>query len=116
METIKYFTIIRGEDRTLPMRVQLSSGGSFDLTSATEIEAKFKKQDGGALSLKLSTGGVVVTDGPAGRFTVNINDTNSALLNPNPNTAQDFEVVIDKGTDRRIVKYTRGIKVVSSDL
>jgi hypothetical protein len=114
MATVAFQSIVQGEDRTLPLQVQRSDGGSFDLSSVTEITAKFVNQDASILSLTKTGGAVVVTDGPAGRFTVSISDTQSAALRLlNPVSAQDFTVVIDSGSDRRIVNFTKGLKVVA---
>jgi len=117
MATVSFQTVVQGEDRTLPLQVQRSDGGSFDLTLVTEITAKFLKSDGSALALTLTGGEVVVTDAKAGRFTVAISDTDSALLAlGDPPAAVDFTVIIDIGTDRRIVNFTKGIKVLAESV
>ena len=37
--------IVQGEDRTIPLKIVDSDGEPFSLVGATEIEAKFKKED-----------------------------------------------------------------------
>lgn len=109
---VGYLTIIQGEDRVLSLRVKRSDDGSVDLTGVTEITAKFLKTDSTTLEIKMTDVGapVVVTDAPAGRFTVSINETQTALLQKKSDP-YDFTVVIDWGSTRRIVNYVKGLLV-----
>jgi len=109
---VDYLTIIQGEDRVLALRVKRANGASFDLTGVTEITARFLKTDATTLEIKLSDVGapIVVTDAPAGRFTVSITDAQSALINRKSEPV-DFTVIFDFGTTRRIVNYVKGLLV-----
>jgi hypothetical protein len=110
MSDVTFLAIVQGEDRTLSLRVTRSDEGSFDLTGVTGIEARFLNEDLSILSRTIGAGSVVVTDAPAGKFTVTITDTQSSLLKYSE-LPQSFSVVFDFGTTRRIVNFTDALLV-----
>ncbi len=103
------FTIVQGEDRTLSLIVRLSNGSSFPLAGVTEITARFRKTDGTFLEKLLSLTQVVVTDAPAGKFTVALTDADTLLIRVG--ALQTFEVYFDFGTTRRIARYVQRLTV-----
>lgn len=102
--------IIQGEDRTIKASIKTESGAAFDLTGVTEITACFKKSDNSYLSVT-QTGGQIAIQGSAGagEIAISLFDTDTELLALGN---QSFEVLIDKGTERRIVQYVSKLNVV----
>ena len=111
-ETVK---IVQGEDRVLKLRLRSPTCEDetepFDLTGNTEIEVRFKKQDGTTLSKLKTTGGVVVTNLILGKFDVVLSDAETALLKIG--SRQSFTVVVDIGTTRRVINFDSVLTVVA---
>jgi len=79
--------IIQGADKALAVRLSSeSTGDPFDLSSATEIEARFLNADGSCQHYDLSTGGVTILSAGAGKFQVNLPASGTSLLAPTDNT------------------------------
>lgn len=75
--------IIQGEDRTLTFYLKNTSNGfPLDISSATQITAAFKNDDGTDLTLTLSgsPGGIAILSGPGGAFTATLTAVQTALL------------------------------------
>lgn len=103
--------IVKGSDRTLSLIVRQSNLKPFDLTSATEITARFKKTDQTNLDLTMTGGKVTVVGNPIlGELSVAINDTETLSLEAGIKVS--FVVIIDKGTERRICRFNQQIDVI----
>jgi len=110
MGTVTNISIVKGEDRTINLKIVDTEGEPYDLTGYTEITAKFPTTSGTALTKTYSaSGGITVTSAEAGRLAIALTDTDTALLLSDDNR-QDFELWIDKGTARRIVQFKKGDK------
>jgi len=103
--------IIQGEDRTLNCFIKDESANAFDLTGVTEITAKF---EGTSSTITVTlTGAEIAIVSPAGggNITIELNDTNTALL---AKGVKSFQVEVDKGAEKRIVKYLQQLTVEES--
>lgn len=91
----EFFTIVKGEDRTLPLRVTNSDGTSYNLSTTTEIRARFRKADGSSLEQRLTLAEITIIDAINGRLAVTLSedDSNTLLVAER----QDFSVIFDKG-------------------
>lgn len=108
----EYFQVYTGEDRDLPLRIINIDGTPFSLVGATEIEARFKKADGGVLSKKLTTAGIVVGSDILGKITVKLTAADTALLLVG--AKQSFTVHMTLPTGIRKVNYATAITVERS--
>lgn len=113
MGTATNIKIIKGEDREIILKLVDSEGEPYDLAGYTELTAKFPNADGTTLSRTYtSSGGVTVLSEPGGKIQVALTDAQTALLNAS-DERQDFELIIDKGTARRIVQFKKGLLISS---
>lgn len=102
-------TIIQGEDREINFKVVDSEEAlALDLTGATEIAVKIAATAGGAVSFLLSLSEVTITDANKGEFVVSMSDTKTNLIKLGE---QSVEVVIDIGTNRRIVQLEKAVTI-----
>ncbi len=102
-------TIIQGEDRLINFGVKDSEDGVFiDLTGATEITVKTTAAAGGSVDFTLTGLEVSITDAPKGKFSVSMSDTKTSLIKVGE---IPVEVVIDIGTNRRIVQMEKALLV-----
>lgn len=102
-------TIIQGEDREINFKVVDSEEAlALDLTGATEIAVKIAATAGGAVSFLLSLSEVTITDANKGEFVVSMSDTKTDLIKLGE---QSVEVVIDIGTNRRIVQLEKAVTI-----
>lgn len=102
--------IVQGEDRTLKIRLKDENGDAYDLTGQTEISAELQNSSGGCVT-KTVTGGDVAVDGSddCGVILVTLDEVDTAALIVGKG---NMEIVIDKGTDRRIVQLKNSFEGV----
>ena len=96
--SIDFIILNMPEDRLVALQIRNPDCTPFDLTGATEIQARFKQADGSALVKTMVAesplaGGISVTQANQGRFTVQVKSTDSFAIGER----QDFSVVIYKG-------------------
>lgn len=102
-------SIIQGEDREINFGVKDSEDDVYiNLTGATEITVKTAAAAGGSVDFTLTATEVVVTDATAGKFKVNMSDTKTSLIKLGE---QSVEVIIDIGTNRRIVQLEKALLI-----
>jgi hypothetical protein len=113
-ESVAVPTVIIGEDKSLTIKlVESKTQDPFDLTSATEIVACFLNADGTVLQKALSTSGVVIISGVAGKIQVILSKTETLLLTPSPlGGLSDIELRITIGGKLNIVQLPGVISVV----
>jgi len=96
--------IIHGEDATIVIRLDNSSTGDpFDLTGAT-VTLEIPLTAGGCLSKV----GVVASPATSGKSTFVLTDVETATLLAG---TISMELLIDIGTDRRIVQFSNSLVV-----
>lgn len=103
--------LVQGEDIEFEIKLEDESQDAYDLTAATEITFSVKKADGTTLSKTLSSGAIsVVNSLPVnGKIKVALTDTDTNLLKASAD--QDMELLIDEGTNRKIVQFLKQLKV-----
>jgi len=102
--------IVRGEDRTILVKIKSSDGEPHDLTAATEISAVFKNSDASTTTKLLSTAGIAIVGSPLlGHIDITLTDAETLLLGAG---TLGFEVEIDEGADKRIVQLLKSLTVV----
>ena len=102
--------IIRGADAVLTLVIRTSDGDALDLTDATAITVRLKKEDASELLKTLAAGAVEVESAHAGRIAVTLSETDTAGLYVQANAP--IEVVVDFGSTRRIAQIRAGLNVV----
>lgn len=102
--------IVQGEDRLLKVSIKTDGGVPYDLTGVTEITACFKLAAGGYQDVTMTLGAIAVTSPTgAGLIEITLTDTVTALL---ATGTQSFEVLVDIGTDRKIVQFAKALEIV----
>lgn len=102
--------IFKGEDYALNLVIKTQSGKLYDLTGSTEINARFKKEGtSDLLEKKLSLSGVTIVSAIGGEIQVNLTDTDTGSMLIKD--LQDFDVVIDVGSNRRIAFFSKKLSV-----
>lgn len=103
--------LVQGEDIEFEIKLEDESQDAYDLTSATEITFSVKKADGTTLAKTLSAGAIsIVNSLPVnGKIKVALTDTDTNLLKASAD--QDMELLIDEGTNRKIVQFLKQLKV-----
>lgn len=102
--------IVQGEDMTVTVRIATESGDPYDFTGFTEVSAVFTKTDGTCLTLTETGGDItVVLPITSGKVEISLTDADTLLLASGTN---GFELIIDKGTDRRIVQFKNSLNVL----
>lgn len=103
--------LVQGEDIEFEIKLEDESQDAYDLTAATEITFSVKKADGTTLSKTLSSGAIsIVNSLPVnGKIKVALTDTDTNLLKASAD--QDMELLIDEGTNRKIVQFLKQLKV-----
>ena len=110
------FTIIRGDDIGLTVRLKVKNlcgddCDPYDLTGATEIVAKFAKEDGTCLEVKLTDTNITIIYATGGKILIKIASADSALLKVSPN--QDFSVTVtDAGGEKHTANFIGCLTVV----
>lgn len=112
MAASKGILIVQGEDRDLPFGVKdIEEDVYIDITTATAISVKTSGANGTPVEFTMAASEVTVTDGPKGKFSVKMSDTKTALMKLG---ALDLEVVIDFGSDRRIIQSKAVLNIVKA--
>jgi hypothetical protein len=107
MAASKGILIVQGEDRDLPFGVKdIEEDVYIDITTATAISV-----NGTPVEFTMAASEVTITDGPKGKFSVKMSDTKTALMKLG---ALDLEVVIDFGSDRRIIQSKAVLNIVKA--
>lgn len=102
--------IVQGEDTLITVRLNESDGDPYDFTGYTELTAVFTKEDGTCLSKTYTLGAIaVVSPDTSGKATITLADTDTELLETG---ITGFELLIDKGTDRKIVQFKSSLNVL----
>ena len=101
--------IYKGEDFPLRLLMKKTNGKYYDLTGATEITLRLKKQDGSILEKKYTLSQVIIVSLIGGEILVTLSDADTTLLLEKD--LQDFDVVVDKGTSRRIAFFSKRLSV-----
>jgi len=110
--------IEKGKDITFDLRVRIQSqdasdGDPFDLTSASEITARFPHASNSSPNeAKLTSGEITILEAKAGKMQISLNDTFTS--NIKEGERQDWEVNIDKGTDNKRIRFEEGLSVFNS--
>lgn len=117
MSTVKA-NVIKGSDRDLIVRVKVKETDEpFDLSSASEIIAYFRKSDDTFLERKLSLSQIEIINACAGKLKIILDDASTSLLHVGDD--QDFEIEIQIGTVTSIVQFLESLnvidRVISSD-
>lgn len=105
----KVVKVIQGEDKVINLRLRDENGDPFDISTATLIKAIFKKADGTLLTKQTGGSGVSIVNGPAGKLTVDLDDSDTILLKVGE--FQDFEVEITIAGEVTIVQFQKAFTV-----
>lgn len=108
-EALESTSIIRGEDKTLIIRLFESDRSPHDLTDITGVTFRMKKTDGTALSKTLSTGVSITGSRLLGKLTVVLTDTETTGLKMDPRAT--IELFLDRGTTRSITQLLKAVSV-----
>lgn len=102
--------IVQGEDRLITVRLENENQDAIDLTPFDEITASFKRADNTVLEKKLSLGGVTIPGSAPqnGKIQIGLTDTDTAALKA---AKIDFELILDDGTERKIIQFAQQIEV-----
>ena len=101
--------IIQGEDRVINVYVKEESGKPYDLTGFTEVEAVLKGTSGD-ISITETADEIDVASAEGGHLQLKLTDTVTGDLKLG---TASFELIIDKGTERRIVQYSKVFNIKS---
>lgn len=106
-------SLIQGEDRVVTITlVESKTSVAFDLTGATQITFSLPHFTTGAspaVSFSLTASEITVVDAARGKIQVTMSDAKTATFKAGVQTA---EIVIDKGTDRRISQIKEAVEVI----
>lgn len=101
--------IVKGEDISLNVQINMDTGEQYDLTGVAAIEAWFPGESA-CVSRTLALGHIVVDANPlTGKMVISLDDTTTPLLQTGN---LSFEVKITKGTETRIVQFEGALDVV----
>lgn len=105
--------IIQGEDETIDVRLTSAvTGDPFDITGATELEAKFLNFDGTIKSYKLSLSEIAVISGLGGHLRITISRASSLLLKPSASSGlSSFELYVTIAGKVTIVQFVNAVKI-----
>lgn len=102
--------IVKGSYRVLIVRLELTNGDPYDLSTATQITARFQRQDNTILQKNLSSGVSILSAG-GGKIQINLTEIDTASLMVG--NAMSFEIDIDVNTVRTIVLANQSLQVVN---
>lgn len=105
-------SLIQGEDRVLVVTlVESKTSVAFDLTGVTQVTFSLPNATSGspAVSFSLGASEISVLDAVRGKIQVTMSDAKTATFKAGKQTA---EIVIDKGTDRRICQIKEAVEVI----
>lgn len=103
--------LVQGEDIEFEIKLTDENEDAYNLSLATELTFSVKRADGTTL-LKTQTSGAVtiVNSLPVnGKIKVSLTDADTTLLKASAD--QDMELIIDEGTNRKIVQFLKELKV-----
>lgn len=104
----KVHTLEQGEDKEIEVYL-LEDDEVVDLTDADEITARFKKDDGTALEKTLTDTDVEVLSIAGGKIKIKLSESDTAELPVDDR--QDFDVVVEVGSDTTVIKFERSLTV-----
>jgi len=82
----------------------------IDISTPTALKACFKNEDGTTLEKTIGSG-VTVTNGPSGKATIDLDETETAALNAG--IAQSFEMELEKPAgNTQIIQFVEAIDVI----
>lgn len=87
-------TLVRNEDATIPFTL-IKARDTFvplDISAATEIVARFVKEDGTKLEKTMTSGAVVIVNGPAGQGTVSVAQADTKILQVSERANMEIQV------------------------
>jgi hypothetical protein len=100
------FKLRKGSDIVATFYVMDDDGIPVSLAGVTEITVKFPQADStDPLVKKLSLAEVAIISATLGQFTVDLSDTDTALLRAGER--QTVEALIDYGTTRKVCEFTQ---------
>ena len=103
--------IIKGSDVILNVTLRhKTSGDPYDLTGATEITACFEADDGTTVTFNMAVDSEISirnAEPKLGKIAIAMTDTKTALLMIGDPV--DFDITIDKGADREIIKVEQSL-------
>lgn len=108
--------IIRGSDRSIVLSITKKPpcdgecGDPFDLSGASQIKARFQKDDGSVLEVSQTGGAINVLSPIAGKIKISLSDADTSSLNIGE--SQSFEVEIQIGTITSLTQLTGVLNVV----
>lgn len=105
-----FVTIIKGEERTIPISFTKPDGTPYPLNAPDEITVKFRKQDKTILSKTLTGGHVAIVSDALGTATVILQETETLLLAEGERI--DFAADITKGTVTRKAFFKSALTVL----
>lgn len=104
--------IIHGSDQPTKIQILEENNGvetPFNLTGVSEITACFRKSDGTILQKLLSDAGIIIDNAEGGLFSIDWDESETALLKIAER--QDFEVEIVKATKTNIIQFQKVLTV-----
>ena len=106
--------IVQGEDKDITVRLSLETGDPYDLSSVTAISAEFPAAAGGCVTItgvSPFNAAPIVIESPStsGKITLTLSDTETALL---ASGTSHIELIIDEGTDRKIIQFKNSLNVL----
>lgn len=104
--------IVKGEDKTWEVTLpdETCKDKDLDLTGATEITAVFEKTDGTTLSVTMTGAAITVVAAKAGRISITLSDTNTALLKARDDGS--YEIAVDIGAVKKIFQFEQELEIV----
>jgi len=111
------FTIIRGDDRSYALTVKDAAGVAVNLTGLTgdaiQFVARRRARSEEAVITKVEGDGIVITDGPAGEFRLDILPADTSVLG-NWRQAYVFDVQVTVGG--KVLTVARGTLIVEPEI
>jgi len=103
-------TIVQGEDRLITVRLEDENQDAINLSPFDEITASFKRADNTVMEKKLSLAEIVIPGAAPqnGKIQIILTDTDTAALKA---AKIDFELILDDGTERKIIQFPGQIEV-----
>jgi len=103
--------IVKGEDKKIPVTLTNKDGSRFDLTGNTEVTGCFLNDSLPNLKVTKTSGAIVLTTpNELGELEITSTDTETAALAKG--ATQNFELELDKGTDKTIVQFVGQLNII----
>lgn len=102
--------IVQGEDRLITVRLEDENQDAVDLSPFDEITASFKRADNTLLEKKLTLAEITIPSAAPqnGKIQIILTDTDTASLKVGK---IDFELILDDGTERKIIQFKEQIEI-----